>query len=279
MATSLPKSLILSVGETRTITANISPTDATNKRVVWDTSDDKIVMLSGGKMHDGSDEVYLYAGIPGEATVNARILEFGGNIDARLYLKDSIVVTVEPNYGTVSEPFEYNENSGFAGWYYPYSGNKGIKSSIPKFEQTYAGPCLGFCLMMGDYYLNHKNIDVNEFFENRFTTSYGNSGPYLLGVYAQHQHFTTFRDFNRDDMKSQLEAGKPVIVSGNSGKWDHYVLVVGYVRGGNEDKDFIVIDPYKSYPFPTNYEDFKNAFPYDTKQSFVNNTYPMFFFI
>jgi len=70
-------SLTLLDGETRTITAKIKPYDATNKLVMWNTSDNKIVMLSGGKTPDDSYEVTLYAGTQlGTAEVKAIVYEF-----------------------------------------------------------------------------------------------------------------------------------------------------------------------------------------------------------
>lgn len=82
-------------------------------------------------------------------------------------------------------------------------------------------------------------------------------------------------------MKGTFDAREPVVVSGNNGTYDHFVLVVSYSGNGSSSSDYTVIDSLSTTAFPTTFEAFKKSFPNDTtqfKNSTYNFTYPMFTF-
>lgn len=98
---------------------------------------------------------------------------------------------------------------------------------------------------------------------------------------AQWQNFTKVMDFDMSYMKDTLDMGDPVVVSGNNGTYDHFVLVVAYSGKGSSKSDYTVIDSLKSASFPTTFQDFYDRFPKDTtqfKNDTYNYTYPMFIF-
>lgn len=120
--------------------------------------------------------------------------------------------------------------------------------------------------MSGSFYLDHSS------FNNRYSNGYiDSSGNALWGSFAKVQ------SYSMSILKSELNAGKPVVVSGNNGSTDHFVLVVAYSGTGSSTKSFKVIDPWYSTTFPTTLEAFKSSYPYDTTQ-FSSYTYPMFTF-
>lgn len=180
---------------------------------------------------------------------------------------------------------------GFAGWYFPPTSNfTGITRPIPWFMHMKYGPCLGYSVMMGDYYLRYINEDATDFFKNNqnnlLKTYYDeNSTGAKWESYIKDEKVI---DFNINILKYELSIGKPVVVSGRKGAVDHYVLVVGYTGNGTKNEDFVIVDPYHSANFPTTLKDFWQTYPDDTWQFKQNSTntkdpnrvakYPMFIF-
>jgi len=211
-------------------------------------------------------------------------------------LEDSRNVTLFAVWRTggmgTTEPEPITQD-GFGGWYYPDVLNEGVKSRVARFVQMGSGPCFAYCEMMGDYYLRFRDIDVNEFFNNRFIKgaygnkdSYGNDIAYLIGNNAQWVNTKVedgdFSDF--EDLKPvlirELNLGKPVIISRRTKKnngtteYNHGALVVAYKGEGETEEDFILIDPY--YPntsFPLTYAEFRVKYPSNTVGfGYINQT-------
>lgn len=165
---------------------------------------------------------------------------------------------------------------GFGGWYHRGCWSEGVVGSVPRFVQMGAGPCLAYSIMSGSYNLDHSTENVNTFFNDRYKNKYISSSGYALW-----EDFANVMDFNMSYMKDTLDVGEPVVVSGNNGTYDHFVLVVAYSGNGSSKSDYTVIDSLKSASFPTTFQDFYNRFPNDTtqfKNSTYNFTYPMFTF-
>ena len=161
--------------------------------------------------------------------------------------------------GTTSEvPSSISGKDGFGGWFTPSTSLKGVKSRVARFAQNESGPCLGLCIMMGDHYLRFSSINPTTFHTNNrknyFTTPTGDSAEWRWVANPQ--------EFNLADVKTQLNAGKPVIITGkNNGGTNHAALIVGYRNNGTTNSDFIVIDPLFNTAFPTTFADFKVNFP------------------
>ena len=270
--------ITLAVGEIKTLKSNVTP-EGTVKKITW-----KVLHGNDNVGFTWKDELAPHANAKikalkeGIAIISASIDEnFDGG--GRTHIDTCWVDVV--NKGTKSDVPDSLSSDGFAGWYIPYKGNPGVKSRVPRFGQLKAGPCFGYCMMMGDYYLRFRNINVNEFFNNRFTASYGNTEPYLVENNGKWVNVSLIeKDFlSFDELKpvliEQLNSEKPVIVSGNDGTWNHFALVVAYVNEGKNKSDFITIDPLMSYPFTTTYEDFREAFKKDTDSElkYKNTTY------
>lgn len=165
---------------------------------------------------------------------------------------------------------------GFGGWYIPSSANTGVTRNVPRFVQTGTGPCLAYSIMSGNYYMKNLTTDPDTFFNDRYKEGYLDADGNALW-----RTFTTAQNYSRNTLKAQLNSGKPVVVSGNNGSYDHFVLVVAYTGCGTLDSDYIVIDPLSTVSFPTTFAAFKKSFPYDTtqfKSGQDNYTYPMFTF-
>lgn len=176
------------------------------------------------------------------------------------------------NVGSTSNAAKALLGDGFDRWYYQSCWTTGVSGKVPRFAQTASGPCLAYAIMSGCYNLYHSTENVNTFFANRVTNGYISSGGSALwGT------FTEIQDYSLEDMKYELEVEKPVVVSGNSGSTDHFVLVVAYSGNGTKDSDFIVIDSWHSTPVPTTLAAFKASYPNDTDQ-FPDYTFPMFTF-
>ncbi len=178
--------------------------------------------------------------------------------------------------GWTSDIPKNQTTDGFGGWYHRGCWSEGVVGRVPRFVQFGAGPCLAYAIMSGSYNLDHSTENVNTFFNNREKNHYIDSSGN-----AQWQNFTKVMDFNMSYMKDTLDMGDPVVVSGNNGTYDHFVLVVAYSGKGSSKSDYTVIDSLKSASFPTTFQDFYDRFPKDTTQ-FKNNTYnytyPMFIF-
>lgn len=180
--------------------------------------------------------------------------------------------TVYAVNGWTSDVPTNQTTDGFGGWYHRGCYSEGVAERVPRFVQFSPGPCLAYSIMSGDYYLHHSSENVNTFFTNRYTNGYINaSGGAQWGTFAD------VMDFDMSYMKGTLESGEPVIVSGNNGNYDHFVLVVAYTGKGTSKSDYTVIDPWHSASFPTTFEDFSSRFPNDTAQ-FSGFQYPMFIF-
>lgn len=176
------------------------------------------------------------------------------------------------NMGSTSNTAKTSLSDGFDKWYYQSCWTTGVRGKVPRFAQNASGPCLAYAIMSGCYNLYHSTENVNTFFNNRVANGYINSSGSALW-----RTFTDIQNYSLDDMKCELEVAKPVVVSGNSGTTDHFVLVVAYSGNGTTDSDFIVIDSWHSTPVPTTLAAFKASYPYDTSK-FGDYTYPMFTF-
>ena len=76
MNTTFYKSLIMASGESLLLIAEIIPKKALNYNVRWTTSDESIVMVTGGKLPNNKIEAVLYGGNEGTAEVTALIKEY-----------------------------------------------------------------------------------------------------------------------------------------------------------------------------------------------------------
>lgn len=284
-----PRRLNLYVGEEYQLQTKIEPSDATTGTVMWGAID--------------FDEV---ARIPIIEVKSERLMLNGGGTvyaqregQARVFLKiflDRGVATAN----NVCEVFIRNKTSdipssitadGFGGWYNPTSLNKGVNHRVPRFVQMRAGPCFGYCEMMGDHYLRYRNVDVHEFFNNRFRKSHRNENAYLeegnngnldRALWVNTEDIPkNFSDFNelKVTLIEELDKGKPIITSRRTRRTDgrpdynHAVLVVAYIGNGVREEDFIVIDPWHSYNLPMTYADFRRNFPNNTQElNYINRT-------
>ena len=76
-------------------------------------------------------------------------------------------------------------------------------------------------------------------------------------------------EFNRTILKAQLDAGRPVVISGKNSKGtDHFAIAVAYKEDITDNNNIIIVDPlYKDtitgtlIKFPMTFKDFKDAFP------------------
>ena len=147
----------------------------------------------------------------------------------------------------------------FERWYYPYTDAIGVDKPVPRFIQKSGGPCFSLSIMMGAYYLFGEDISPDEYLENKIDLFYKKNDE---GEYVAYRNGIVDRSSKADSVKpednipdiiEQLKSKKPVIISGNSTKTygDHFALVVGYKNNGDKLSDFIVIDPFYSYSFPT----------------------------
>jgi len=80
-----PEELTLAVGDTETITATVSPANATNKDVTWESSDDTVATVADG---------VVTAVAKGTATITVTTVDGG-------FKTDTVTVTVVPE-GTVA---------------------------------------------------------------------------------------------------------------------------------------------------------------------------------
>jgi len=248
MATSLPKSLVLSVGETRTISAKITPTDATNKSVIWSTCYNKIVMLSGGTLPGDKMELIVYAERPGETTVNARIVEFYEDLNAGRILEDSIKVKV------VSSEAFWCQTGGWFG-----EGNNGNGECARTAVATMASINANATVYPSDVFLA-KGI-TNKVIINGQDYIRGNYGGYFsYDDFIENGILDGFNGYLFSNNEQILEAinyelsnGRVVVVYTN-GAGGHWVTVTGTITGqpATQFSDLIGIDPWFNGTSPPN---------------------------
>ena len=156
------------------------------------------------------------------------------------------------DYGTTTDVPKNQTTDGFGGWYVPASGNKGVTGKVARFVQMKSGPCVAYSIMMGDYYLNYKasNPNASTWFKNNVDT-YLDAG----GATGTANSRITKTDYSLSKIKTQLNAGKPVVVEGWNGSTRHMALVVAYVSCGGNTSQFVV-DPYHSTTFPSKLSNF-----------------------
>lgn len=87
-------SLTMSVGETRSLTATISPSDAKNQKVLWSTSNANVATVKDGTVS---------AIAPGEATVTVKTDDGGETAECTVTVKGA-------NEGDGTEEDDENEN-------------------------------------------------------------------------------------------------------------------------------------------------------------------------
>ena len=157
------------------------------------------------------------------------------------------------DYGTTTDVPKNQTTDGFGGWYVPASGNKGVTGKVARFVQMKSGPCVAYSIMMGDYYLNYKasNPNAATWFTNNVNT-YLDAG----GATGYANSRITKTDYSLSRIKTQLNAGKPVVVEGWNGSTRHMALIVAYVSCGGNTSQFVVVDPYHSTVFPSKLSNF-----------------------
>jgi hypothetical protein len=191
--------------------------------------------------------------------------------------------------GSVSNVPSTMTGDGFGGWYNPAPRclNQGIRDRIPRFVQYNRwGPCVAYSIMMGHYYLYFRTSHPNAttWFTNNVGT-YLDSGGATGTAYG----FVNRINYSISTLRSQLNSGKPVTISGkNSGGTNHMALAVAYIGNGVCESQFVVVDPYRDVantvaPFFTTFAEFKNRFPNDGTNWIRNEngvflTNPMFTF-
>jgi len=271
-----PRHLKLNVGDSYKLNVDLIPKNATFGTIEWFACDFNYVTLKP-KIGIESDVVKLdsrgkvTAMLLGQARITARIFIESRSFSAGIELCRVMVIEktdVPPGTITVD---------GFGGWYNPSDVNTGVKHRVPRFVQIGAGPCFGYCEMMGDYYLRYRNVDINDFFANRRGTTNGRFNKYLddddraqwVNTVVEKKNFSDFNEL-KTVLIRELDLGKPVIVSRRTNRTDggtnynHAALVVAYKGNGAEEKDFILIDPLRSQDFPTTYAEFRRKFPSNT---------------
>ncbi|HHY90389.1 MAG TPA: hypothetical protein GX503_01865, partial [Clostridiales bacterium] len=93
-----PKELILTVGETGKITATVEPEHATNKKVRWSSSDDKVVTV------DANGKVTALAS--GTATITATTEDGGKTATCMVTVRNVLNITRKEGYDTIQEAIE-----------------------------------------------------------------------------------------------------------------------------------------------------------------------------
>jgi len=274
-----PRLLKLNVGDSYKLNVDLIPKNATFGTIEWFACDFNYATLKP-KIGIESDVVELgsrgnvTAMLLGQARITARIFIESRSFSAGNELCRVMVIEktdVPPGTITVD---------GFGGWYNPSDANTGVKNRLARFVQMKSGPCVAYSIMMGDHYLNHYKVNPTTYFNDKVKT-------YLSGVHATAActDLTNRHEFNRTTLKEQLDAGRPVVISGqNSRGTDHFAVAVAYNGNINNDNNIIVVDPlYKDtitgtlIDFPMTFKKFKEAFP-NNATNIGGFTNPMFTF-
>jgi len=237
-----PASLRLHTSDKFQLNATIQPSNATNKNVTWSTSNSNVAMVTSSGVVD--------AGALGTATITARA---AGNTTFSRTCAVTVVAT------TTNVPNQMTAD-GFGGWYNrPSDASTGLTNPIPRFVHRGWGPCVAYSIMMGDYYLRYRTSQPNAatFFNNNVRT-YLDSG----GATGTAMDLINRLTYTMSTLRTQLNAGRPVVISGQSSSGtNHLGLAVAYRNGGTSTNDFFVIDPYYEAPFLTTLGEFKLRFP------------------
>jgi hypothetical protein len=268
-----PARIYLYPRESHELNVTLEPENANIGTVEWILTDYDEDAL---KIRTGSDSERIVIinrtrvqsrGPIGEAWVGALVSAPRGG--TTLHNKMSRVNVVNP---PTEVPDSITEDS-FGGWYNTATGLKGVNHRVPRFVQLKAGPCLGYCIMMGDHYMNFKDDEPNEFFSSRRHLYLDeNDDAKWLNITSENKSYNHFNEI-RNKLVSELNEGRPVVVSGNNGKTDHFALVVAYAGHGVTQDDFIVIDPWYTVTFSGKhtYRDFHRDYPHDTTRLRVPN--------
>lgn len=184
---------------------------------------------------------------------------------SKYYAYSDSSVLASFNRGTVSDVPTTMTKDGFAGWYNPAPKclNLGVSHRIPRFAQLASGPCMSYCIMMGDYYLRYRDTypDAAAWFNANLSNYYTpDQGAYNAEKYVDNA------DYSLNALWEQMFFRKPAIVSGNSGHSEHFALVVACVGCYASENNFVVIDPIFNVAFPTTLTDFKARYPYQSTQ-------------
>jgi hypothetical protein len=156
---------------------------------------------------------------------------------------------------------------GFGGWYNPVTANAGVSDRVARFVQMGWGPCLMLAIMMGHHYLHHNEMTPTTYYSNNINKFYDSGG-----ATGTCMNLVNRLEFKRSLLISELNAGRPVVISGHNGNSPHAAITVAYRNKGDNNKDFIVIDPLlrdpnritaPPYPFPTTFAEFKVRFKED----------------
>lgn len=182
--------------------------------------------------------------------------EYGKLYDINRYVETKNLVTVNSKNADVKNP---NSNI-FSGWYYPLPDSVGVISKIHMLSQR-VQTCTATCHAMGyNYFLSRgvlksdKGIISNsndELIWNSFGATWSTIGNLKL------------ESMNLNDsellsgLRRELEKGYPIILGASdsglkyyeefncfAGGINHFVLVVGYEKSGEDTDDYIIIDPY-----------------------------------
>lgn len=184
------------------------------------------------------------------------------------------VFALSSDYGTTADVPSSMNSDGFGGWYVPVLGNKkGVTTRVPRFAQMNSNPCVAYTIMMGLYYLLNRNNAVvptsqnaSDWFKAKVSDYYTSSD----GATDEAMKLVTIMEYSLATMKSQLDSGRPVAVTGRDSRYPHMALAVAYIGNGSRTDQYAVVDPLYKYTnsdikvaFPTTFADFKNSYPYN----------------
>ena len=183
------KSLSLEIGKSATLTAKVSPTNATNKNVTWETSNEKVATVSNGK---------ITAKKKGTATITVKTADGGLTATCKVTVKekakDTLPAIVPSNYSDHYESATFKYYFVDAGRYYltyfwmedPYNQIKKLDANVAKYgkvlkDSELTGSYTPQRANVGDMmqgYINYGIIPVN-----KAAVGYNASGFYVKGAW------------------------------------------------------------------------------------------------
>lgn len=202
----------------------------------------------------------------------------------KFFASSGSVFALPSSYGTVEDNPESMSSNGFGGFYVPISGNKkGVTNKVPRFVQMSSGPCVGYTIMMGYYYMLNRNNTAASITATNATNWFNdNLSEFLDGNYATGtaMNKVTKMEYSLSTLKSQLNLGKPVAITGKDSNGTlHMALAVAYIGNGGCTAQYVVIDPlYKlkgattPIDFPTTLLSFKSTFSANASNWLTNSS-------
>ena len=240
-----PTSISLNKGETATITATVSPSDATNKRIIWSSSNSAVATVDGGKVSAIS---------AGSADITATADDNGKQATCKITVTDS------SGNGNGNEDPTIPENPVITGDYSLDGFSTVIISGICNLE-----PLMGASVMFGIVYSNDdlttdpKTIeaegkDSNNKFSCEISVNPGGE-VYYYRAFATRGGETFYGDIKSFKTKEVIPTSGEAIDMGVSVKWASCNLGSKspegfgnlYAWGETQSKSSYILDNYKYY--------------------------------